>query len=693
LVLALHIAATAITFAIGLYSFNRRAVPGARSFSLATFAVAAWILCLSLRLVLPGLGAKIFLSELSWAGFLASPAFVLRFAREFSAEANLPFGWRQALLLAPALAFPAILLATGGPSPLGLDFDLALMGGWESLEYRPGPAFLLANTWALLLVAWAAAILLGKTLRSPRLKRPQTILVLVGILLPALAGILAVAGIRTAGLRDDWPYGFLAGDLVIIVALTKFGIFRMSTAMRATVIEVMRDMVVVTDDRGIIRDYNPAARQLPGTGRIGMALAEVLPSLAAVDSAAWSAPGAFIEITEHDPEERWLEVSRSPLEGHRRPERNWHVYLFRDITRRKLIELELAAASERLRDQTISLKKAQAELVRSEKMAALGQLMAGIAHEMNSPLGAIKSSIESCAGFLPTVVAGAAGLGAMAALSEGRLGTAIIERAAAPGGGSHPVTTAEERAAEKEAALRLQSFGMDPAEAAEAARWVAQSGVLPFLDLAEPYVAEGKGLAAIKAAAGVSSMASCLEVMKVSVEKISKVVRSLRSVSTGHSDGLSLDLDLAESVRGALSSLSPAARKGIRLVTRLEPGILVHGHPEDLGQVWSNLLLNAVQAIHARHATDGQGQLEIEVARVGDKAVVQVTDNGEGIPEALRHRIFEPFFTTKKAGEGSGLGLDIAKRSVTNHGGSIAFESRPGKTSFKVALPISGCES
>ena len=105
---------------------------------------------------------------------------------------------------------------------------------------------------------------------------------------------------------------------------------------------------------------------------------------------------------------------------------------------------------------------------------------------------------------------------------------------------------------------------------------------------------------------------------------------------------------------------------------------------DELNQVWTNLLLNSV------HAMKGKGTLEIATFRVDQHVGVRITDDGSGIPEEERPRIFEPFYTTKARGEGSGLGLSIVRRIVTRHGGKIGVESRPGRTSVEVLLPLCG---
>jgi signal transduction histidine kinase len=119
----------------------------------------------------------------------------------------------------------------------------------------------------------------------------------------------------------------------------------------------------------------------------------------------------------------------------------------------------------------------------------------------------------------------------------------------------------------------------------------------------------------------------------------------------------------------------------VRDYDRSLPRVMVYG--SELNQVWTNLLANAIDALGER------GTITVRSCRDGDCAVVQIEDDGPGIPEELRERVFDPFFTTKDVGQGTGLGLQTAQRIVHDrHGGTLAVESAPGHTVFRVWLPL-----
>jgi len=108
----------------------------------------------------------------------------------------------------------------------------------------------------------------------------------------------------------------------------------------------------------------------------------------------------------------------------------------------------------------------------------------------------------------------------------------------------------------------------------------------------------------------------------------------------------------------------------------------VRGFAGELNQIWVNLIDNALDAVGK------DGRIEVLAARDGARVLVRIVDNGPGIPSDVRDRIFDPFFTTKPMGLGTGLGLDIVRRLVRHNEGEITVESRPGRTEFRVELPI-----
>jgi signal transduction histidine kinase len=128
---------------------------------------------------------------------------------------------------------------------------------------------------------------------------------------------------------------------------------------------------------------------------------------------------------------------------------------------------------------------------------------------------------------------------------------------------------------------------------------------------------------------------------------------------------------------------SKAREKSVAVSLELEPELpKVRGFAGELNQIWGNLIDNALDAV------SNGGQVSVSALRQDHKVVVRILDDGPGIAEEHRDRIFDPFFTTKPQGQGIGLGLDIVRRLVRHNDGAIEFESRPGRTEFRIMLPI-----
>ncbi len=120
---------------------------------------------------------------------------------------------------------------------------------------------------------------------------------------------------------------------------------------------------------------------------------------------------------------------------------------------------------------------------------------------------------------------------------------------------------------------------------------------------------------------------------------------------------------------------------------QVEPDLpRVRGFAGELNQIWGNLIDNALDAVPE------SGRVDVVVGHERDRIVVRIADNGPGIPAEIRDRIFDPFFTTKPAGLGTGLGLDIVRRLVLHNDGAIEVASQPGRTEFRVTLPIAEAE-
>jgi signal transduction histidine kinase len=143
------------------------------------------------------------------------------------------------------------------------------------------------------------------------------------------------------------------------------------------------------------------------------------------------------------------------------------------------------------------------------------------------------------------------------------------------------------------------------------------------------------------------------------------------------------NVDIVKSLETTLTILNHKLKRGVTVQRDYQRvPFLVNSFGSELNQVWTNIIDNAIDAM------GGQGELRVRTYRDDACVVVEIADNGPGIPAKVLPHIFEPFFTTKGVGQGTGLGLDTAQRIVRKHRGQIQVNSKPGETRFQVWLPL-----
>src|SRR5215212_6140066 len=313
-----------------------------------------------------------------------------------------------------------------------------------------------------------------------------------------------------------------------------------------------------------------------------------------------------------------------------------------------------------------------------EKFAALGKLSAGLTHELNNPAAAARRASEE-------------------------LGEAILKAQLTAMGHDERFSASEREALvalQRETAAGNAEF-LDPLSLGDAedklADWLGEHGCGEPWDLA-PALAEAgvdtDRLETMAEAFGEASLACGLEWLagtldlvglageiETSAGRISELVKAMKEY-TYMDRAVVGEVDVISGLQNTLTILGPRL-KDVSLSREYEKDLpRIPWRGGELNHVWTNLIDNAIDAV------DGRGSITVRAYVEGARVVVEVVDDGHGIPREAQIHVFEPFYTTKDIGAGTGLGLDIVRRIVTGHGGEVFVQSEPGETCFTVSLPL-----
>src|SRR5437868_1273465 len=320
-----------------------------------------------------------------------------------------------------------------------------------------------------------------------------------------------------------------------------------------------------------------------------------------------------------------------------------------------------------------------------DRLAALGKLSAGLAHELNNPASAAKRASSQLREMLKRVRDASHELGkrdlSPAQKSQLEMLEASLTQTNTPP--PDPLTASD---LEDQIESLLRSHGQNDLWqlAADLARRNFNPQVLEqvFANL-DPDTARA-ALVRISTSLEISGL---LNEIESSSSRISDLVRAIKEY-TFMDQGPLQNVDVVKTIENTLTIMNHKLKHGVTVKREYEGNALfVSSFGSELSQVWTNIIDNAIDAM------GGKGELRVRASRDHDSIMVEIADNGPGIsPEVLPH-IFEPFFTTKGVGEGTGLGLDTVKRIVRKHRGTIQIQSKPGDTCFQIWLPVSGVGS
>lgn len=381
-------------------------------------------------------------------------------------------------------------------------------------------------------------------------------------------------------------------------------------------------------------------------------------------------PSFDIKVRCGDGTDRVLMVSTAVFD-------NTAVITFVDRTDQNRAESELLrlnqSLEETVRRRSEELERTHKELAQTEKFAVLGQLTAGMAHELNTPLGAIQSANGINHEFLNTTLPQALGLLKSLTPSE----QAFFDKLSTlcrPLGDTLPALP--NRSSRRALAKTLADGG-----------WEADDDLVEFaleLKLSDEVLAEvcasKRRQQILRLSRDLLTLSRMTRVVSEGVAKAAHVVDALRRYLEPGDDER-VRFPLKDQVENLLALFHHKLKLGVEVVLDIDEAITVVGDPHRLNQVWMNLIHNSLQAMGFK------GTLTVAARQQTGVTEVEVIDTGPGIPDAIKGRIFEPYFTTKKHGEGLGLGLDLCRKILDDHQGTMRFRSRPGETVFTVTLP------
>jgi signal transduction histidine kinase len=326
------------------------------------------------------------------------------------------------------------------------------------------------------------------------------------------------------------------------------------------------------------------------------------------------------------------------------------------------------------------LTQNEALLHQQEKMAALGTFSAGLAHELNNPAAAAQ---RSAAELKKTIAQWQSLTHQIEVVAYKEKQTQWLD------------DFKKEMSRHFESPLKIDA--LEKIELVDRLQsWLETNGVDSAWELAPAMVNfgwDGNALEKLKDTAffhlsmqwlGTSClMMGLLYEVGQTTERLSQIVQAMKSYTYLDQAPL-LEVDVHEGLENTLVIMQHKLKHGISIKREYSPGLpRIEAYASELNQVWTNIIDNAIDAMN------GNGEIKLKTYAQDSYVVVEIEDNGPGIPEQIRSRIFEPFFTTKAPGKGTGLGLHISHDIIANrHHGQLLVESQPGKTKFKSLLPI-----
>ncbi|MDM8561005.1 ATP-binding protein [Candidatus Parabeggiatoa sp. HSG14] len=339
---------------------------------------------------------------------------------------------------------------------------------------------------------------------------------------------------------------------------------------------------------------------------------------------------------------------------------------------------EITAQKEELAHTLEQLQTTRQKLIDAEKMVSLGQLIASIAHEINTPLGAIRSSANNITSFFNQTLEELPTFFQVFSSEHQQYFFTLLQKSLQS---EINLSPKEKRRFKRTLVHQLEENAIT--DAMSIADTLVDIGIYKESDIFLPLLKNSESIKLLNTVYQLVSLKKGIQTITIAADRAVKIVLALKSFARYDHSGEKVKTNLTEGIETALILYHNQIKHGVEVIkdyTDLPPILC---YPDELNQVWTNLVHNALQAM------DNKGTLQIESLIQDNQVILKFTDSGQGISDKIKVKIFEPFFTTKPAGEGNGLGLDIVKKIIEKHEGRIEVESQPGKTTFTIFLPFS----
>ena len=337
--------------------------------------------------------------------------------------------------------------------------------------------------------------------------------------------------------------------------------------------------------------------------------------------------------------------------------------------------------AEQLQEQSVNalkdLQKAQSQLVESEKMASLGVLVSNVAHEINTPIGAVKASGKNITDAIEHAVLS---MPSLFRTLDQDTSDRFVGMLSNYSGDGYVLNTREERIQIKALTAQLEPYDLDNPRLK--ASILVQMGIRSITEEHLPLLLHPESDRILSTARSISTIITNSQNINNAVERVSKIVYALKAFSSASDDVEKVNARVHDGIEIVLALHQTHFEANVQLVRDFDMIPPLWCVQEDLKQAWNHLIQNALQAMNH------MGTLTISIKLINNEAVVAISDTGSGIPAEFLPKIFDPFFTTRTSGEGSGLGLAIVQKIIDKHLGRISVHSEVGVgTTMTVFLP------